>query len=364
MSAITSDGKLIHYEVLGRGRPVILVHGWIGSWRYWIPTMQHLQLKYRVYALDLYGFGDSAKDPKYYALEQQIALLNEFMEDLGIPKAALIGHGLGALVATEFSRRYPDRVPRLLIADAPLYDPGDLDRRIPAGRLRQTGMLPPLPDDLNPSASPATSASAAMRAAMLASARARSGATSPSTTNPNSTSTTSTTGATSPPPAAEPTVATTPAPAPTTPAPIHNHNPLIQLMEGSTPEALLARCFRRNEPSYEKLSVDLAKIDAPVLRKSVESFNAGRMLDTLRLLTAPVVVVHGVDDPLIPQPSEEILTYITLDKEHLLLPILLPNVRHFPMLEDDRFARLTNDFLEAPDISKLEIKERWRRRTR
>ena len=48
----------------------------------------------------------------------------------------------------------------------------------------------------------------------------------------------------------------------------------------------------------------------------------------------------------------------------ILLPILLPNVRHFPMLEDDRFPRLATEFLEVPDVSKLEVKERWRRRTR
>ena len=72
-----------------------------------------------------------------------------------------------------------------------------------------------------------------------------------------------------------------------------------------SPEALLARCFRRSEPSYEKLSVDLAKIDPPVLRKSVENFDAGRMLDTLRLLTAPMLVVHGVDDPLIPRRAKK-----------------------------------------------------------
>ena len=59
MSAITIGGDLIHYEKLGRGRPVILVHGWIGSWRYWIPLMQKLHTSFSVYTLDLVGFGDS-----------------------------------------------------------------------------------------------------------------------------------------------------------------------------------------------------------------------------------------------------------------------------------------------------------------
>jgi len=338
MSAITTGGNLIHYEVLGRGRPVILVHGWVGSWRYWIPTMQQLQLKYRVYALDLYGFGDSAKDPKRYTLEHQIVLLADFMQELGIPKAAMIGHGLGALIITEYARRYADRVPRMLLVDAPLFDPGDLDKRVPAGR-RVLQQRPTLPEQeqIGPNAPTVMSASAAMRAALLEAARARSGGL--------------------PPELEKMARATDEMPA------VGNQNPLLALMDNS-PEALLARAFRRNEPNYERLAVDLAKIDPGVLRKSVESFDAGRMLDSLRLLNTPTLVIHGAQDPIIPMPSEEILNYITLDKENLLLPILLPNVRHFPMLEDDRFPRLATEFLEAPDVSRLEIKERWRRRTR
>ena len=350
MSAITSDGNLVHYEVLGRGRPVILVHGWVGSWRYWIPTLQLLQTKYRAYALDLYGFGDSAKNPKHYTLEQQILLLDEFMHQLGIPKAALIGHGLGALVVTEFARRYPDRVPRILLASAPLFDPGNLEQRTPAppptrARLAQTGRLDAnalnIASTLSSTSSAASaSASAAMRAAMLAARQSR-------TPNPATTET-------------KETPALSVAPVVPSAPPL---NPLLGLME-NTPEMLLARCFRRSEENFNKLSADLVKIDPPVLGKSVENFDAGRMLDSLRLLTIPVLVVHGVDDPLIPQPNEAVLNYVTQDKENLLLPILFPNVRHFPMLEDDRFARLANEFLEVPDISRLEVKERWRRRTR
>ncbi|MFN8451408.1 MAG: alpha/beta hydrolase [Anaerolineae bacterium] len=331
MSAITTDGNLIHYEVLGRGRPVILVHGWIGSWRYWIPSMQVLQLKYRVYALDLYGFGDSAKNPQRYSLEHQVGLLDTFMKELGIPKAALIGHGLGAMVVAEYARRSPENVPRVLITGAPLYDPGDLERRVPAER-RPAPVRPavPEPEAVSTSAT-VTSAGAAMRAAMIQAARTRAAA----------------------PQELAPAVGF---------SALSNHNPLMPLME--SPDALLAKCFRRSETNYEKLSVDVAKIDPAVLRQSVEGFDAGRLLDTLRLLSAPVLVIHGGDDPLIPPPNEAILNYITLDKEHSVMPILLPNVRHFPMLEDDRFGRLANEFLEAADMSKLAVKERWRRRTR
>jgi pimeloyl-ACP methyl ester carboxylesterase len=134
MSAITVGGDLVHYEVLGRGRAVILVHGWLGSWRYWVPTMQQLSTKYRVYALDLFGFGDSAKNPAKYQVGEQVKLIDEFMGQMGIPKAALIGHGLGAMVLAEYALNNHDKVARMLLTGAPLDDPGDLAERTPAGQ--------------------------------------------------------------------------------------------------------------------------------------------------------------------------------------------------------------------------------------
>ncbi|MCL6543573.1 MAG: alpha/beta hydrolase, partial [Roseiflexus sp.] len=60
MSAIHIDNRLVHYEVVGRrGAPVIFLHSWLGSWRYWLPTMEHASERYRTFALDFWGFGES-----------------------------------------------------------------------------------------------------------------------------------------------------------------------------------------------------------------------------------------------------------------------------------------------------------------
>ena len=120
MSVVTLDGEFIHYEVLGRGRPLVFLHGWVGSWRYWVPTMQAASMSYRAYAIDLWGFGDSAKRPPRYTLENQTVLIDQFMEALGIAKIALIGHGLGAVVALSFTRRFPQYVDRLMVTGLPL----------------------------------------------------------------------------------------------------------------------------------------------------------------------------------------------------------------------------------------------------
>jgi pimeloyl-ACP methyl ester carboxylesterase len=119
MSAIILQDEIVHYEVLGRGRPLVLLHGWVGSWRYWIPTMQSASVSYRTYALDLWGFGDSAKNPSFYSLDQQIGLLDQFLQEMGIAKIALVGHGLGAMLALLYATRFEGRVDRILAVSLP-----------------------------------------------------------------------------------------------------------------------------------------------------------------------------------------------------------------------------------------------------
>ena len=130
MSAIILDERIVHYEVLGRGRPIIFLHGWVGSWRYWVPAMQAAAMSFRAYALDLWGFGDTAHDSACYTLEQQVNLLDRFIQEMGIGRVALVGHGLGALASLLYARKYPQVVDRLMVVNMPV------DTRSVAARLR------------------------------------------------------------------------------------------------------------------------------------------------------------------------------------------------------------------------------------
>jgi pimeloyl-ACP methyl ester carboxylesterase len=120
LSAILLDSSIVHYEVLGRGRPVIFLHGWVGSWRYWISAMQVTSTSYRAYALDLWGFGDTTHNALNYSLDQQANLLDRFLNEMGIGKIALVGHGLGALVGMTFAARFPQSVDRMMAVSCPL----------------------------------------------------------------------------------------------------------------------------------------------------------------------------------------------------------------------------------------------------
>ena len=388
MSVINVDGDLVHYEVLGRGRPVILVHGWLGSWRYWVPTMRQLQLKYRVYAMDLFGYGDSGKNPAKYNIAAQVNLLDELMQQLGVPKAAMIGHGLGAQVLLEFARLYPDRVARMMLSSAPLFDPGQLDTRQPEpllapmavtngtpGRpraefdapLASKGRMPlhsgpkdktiarrPLRSQSEPFDPERTVANVNNRTVanprLIDRERLRQAALERGEAAMHS---------------AE---STRPLPLPPLPPrPVAageiDDNPLRGAL-GTDVDHLLGRCFKRSEPEFEKLEADIRRTDPTVLDGYLKYFDAGATLDILRDTSMPAIVVHGEDDPLIPLPGDAVWDYITENKDDTVLPFPLPGVRHFPMLEHELFQQLVGTFLEIPDISKIELKERWRRRSR
>jgi len=121
MSAVVLDEGIVHYEAIGRGRPLVFVHGWLGSWRYWIPAMEDLSANHRVYAFDLWGFGDSDKTGKTYSIDVYVDLLRKFLEKMGVTyPPTLVGHALGGVVALRFAAQTPDEVDQVLGVSVPL----------------------------------------------------------------------------------------------------------------------------------------------------------------------------------------------------------------------------------------------------
>jgi pimeloyl-ACP methyl ester carboxylesterase len=120
MSAVILDGAVVHYETWGRGRPLLLLHGWLGSWRYWMRTMEALATDYRAYAFDFWGFGDSAKGKSLYSILSYVQLVSDFMDQMGLRSTPIIGHSVGGAVATILASRRPERVERLILVACPL----------------------------------------------------------------------------------------------------------------------------------------------------------------------------------------------------------------------------------------------------
>jgi pimeloyl-ACP methyl ester carboxylesterase len=125
VSSIVTEEGILHYEYIGRGQPIILLHGWINSWDVWRDCMIALAgtSRYRVYALDFWGFGDSAKGNlslSSFQINSFVAMVHQFMETLGIVQAPLFGHSMGGTVALQFALRYPDRIKQAAVVGSPI----------------------------------------------------------------------------------------------------------------------------------------------------------------------------------------------------------------------------------------------------
>ncbi len=120
MSSIVIDQGVVHYEAYGRGKPVILLHGWLGSWGYWLKTMESLKNEYRCYALDFWGFGDSGKRRTSYQVDDFVSLVDQFMDRLGIEAAPVVGHSMGGTVAMCLALAKPQRVQRVIAVGSPV----------------------------------------------------------------------------------------------------------------------------------------------------------------------------------------------------------------------------------------------------
>jgi pimeloyl-ACP methyl ester carboxylesterase len=120
VSSITTDQGILHYEVFGKGRPVILLHGWLGSWGLWQETMEELGKHFRTYALDFWGFGESGKKRETFTVQDFVAMVDQFMEQLGIAHAPLVGHSMGGTVSLMVAIRHAARAEKVVVVGSPI----------------------------------------------------------------------------------------------------------------------------------------------------------------------------------------------------------------------------------------------------
>lgn len=109
------DGLALHYLVEGRGPAVVFVHGLGGFAESWRHNVEPLARRATVYALDLPGFGASAKPRTQYRLAYLARALHGFLDALGLRQASLVGHSLGAAVCVTYALTHPTRVERLAL---------------------------------------------------------------------------------------------------------------------------------------------------------------------------------------------------------------------------------------------------------
>ncbi|XP_004614748.2 bifunctional epoxide hydrolase 2 isoform X2 [Sorex araneus] len=115
-------GVRLHFVEMGSGPPVCLCHGfpesWF-SWRYQIPALA--QAGFRVLAVDMKGYGDSSAPPEIEEYSMQVLCedMVTFLDRLGLPQAAFIGHDWGGALVWAMALFYPERVSAVASLNTP-----------------------------------------------------------------------------------------------------------------------------------------------------------------------------------------------------------------------------------------------------
>ncbi|MBC8160255.1 MAG: alpha/beta hydrolase [Roseiflexaceae bacterium] len=109
--------------------PVLLVHGWGGSGRYWAKTVQRLRERFPLIVPDMPGIGRAMPVRRAHDMFGQVAALEALCNELGIRKAHVVGHSMGGGVTIMLAARRPDLIERLVLTSIALFE-SDAQRQL------------------------------------------------------------------------------------------------------------------------------------------------------------------------------------------------------------------------------------------
>jgi pimeloyl-ACP methyl ester carboxylesterase len=119
--ALLSSGIRIHYQQVGEGPDVVLVHGITGNLAVWhLHIVPALSDRFRLLTYDLRGHGYSETPPSGYSPDDMATDLLELLDALEIERPVVIGHSYGADTALYYAARYPERVREVIAIEAAL----------------------------------------------------------------------------------------------------------------------------------------------------------------------------------------------------------------------------------------------------
>ena len=105
----------LHYQVKGKGMPLILLHGNGEDGTYFVHQIAYFSKQYRVIAVDTRGHGKTPRGTAPFTIEQFADDLYDFMEMMEIPEAVILGFSDGANIAMKFVMKYPEKVKALIL---------------------------------------------------------------------------------------------------------------------------------------------------------------------------------------------------------------------------------------------------------
>lgn len=116
-------GAKVRYADVGKGRVVVLLHGFLENLEVWFGNgfAQDLARHYRVIAIDLPGHGKTECIGYVHRMERMAAVVKGVMDELGLRRYTIVGHSMGGYVSLAFAEKYPEHLCGLCLFHSSSY---------------------------------------------------------------------------------------------------------------------------------------------------------------------------------------------------------------------------------------------------
>jgi len=115
LKSIVFKDTHIYYKHIGRGKPVVLLHGFMESLDVWNEIVEELAKEYQVVAIDLPGHGKSGNLGQVHTMKLMAQVVLKVIDSLNLEKVVLIGHSMGGYVVLEFLKNFSHRLAGLVL---------------------------------------------------------------------------------------------------------------------------------------------------------------------------------------------------------------------------------------------------------
>ena len=106
--------KDIYIGDIGKGFPLVLIHGFLGSSKMWTPQISFFKNNFRVITPDLPGFGKSNKAKSHDNIHSIANLLLDCLEEKKVDKFYLLGHSMGGMIVQEMAKKNGNKILKLI----------------------------------------------------------------------------------------------------------------------------------------------------------------------------------------------------------------------------------------------------------
>lgn len=107
--------QIVYYQKVGKGKDLILLHGWKQDVSTWWPLVDLLKDNFTLWLLDLPGFGKSGNPKKIWGMEEYTNFVAQFIKDNKLKKPAILGHSFGGSVAIKLASNYPELISKIIL---------------------------------------------------------------------------------------------------------------------------------------------------------------------------------------------------------------------------------------------------------